>query len=283
MMEQHALQTLHALFEQHTYQNDETDYWFARDLMGLLGYQRWENFQKVVQKAMVACEVSKNKVLDHFRDVTKMVEIGSKTSRPVEDMILSRYACYLIAQNGDPKKEEIAFAMTYFATKTRAFELIEKRMDEFERLQARNQLKESEKQLASVLFQHGQTGESVSRIKSKGDKTLFGGYSTAEMKKKLSIAEKWSLADFLPAITIKAKDFANEITAFNVKKENLQSETGITTEHVKNNKDVRKLLLNRGIHPEELPAEVDIQQLEKKLKKETKQLGKESAIAEVDL
>ncbi|MEB3207062.1 MAG: DNA damage-inducible protein D [Vampirovibrionales bacterium] len=271
-MDKQQLVTLHTAFEDCAYENDSVEYWFARDLLERLGYARWENFIKVIEKAKTACQTAGATVTDHFRDVTKMVKIGSGAERETDDITLTRYACYLIAQNGDPKKEQIAFAMTYFAVQTRKIELIEQRLNEWERLQARNQLKESNKQLSGVLFEHGVDSKTFATIKSKGDQALFGGNSTAMMKKRLAIPEKRPLDDFLPTITLKAKDFANEITSFNVKKDNLRTETKITNEHVKNNSEVRKLLLQRGIRPEELPAEDDIQKLERQLKQDEKKL-----------
>ena len=271
-MDKQQLVTLHTAFEQCAYENEGVEYWLARDLMEPLGYARWENFSKVIEKAKTACETSGATVTDHFRDVTKMVTIGSGAERETDDITLTRYACYLIAQNGDPKKEPIAFAMTYFAVQTRKIELIEKRLDEWERLQARNQLKESNKQLSGVLFEHGVDSKTFATIKSKGDQALFGGNSTAMMKKRLAIPDKRALDDFLPTITLKAKDFANEITSFNVKKDNLRTEAKITNEHVKNNTKVRTLLLERGIKPEALPAETDIQKLEREWKRDEKKL-----------
>lgn len=271
-MEKQQIVKLHGLFEESAYEKDGQEYWFARDLMKLLGYSQWKNFVQVVEKAKIACKNASQQIEDHFSDVGKMVEIGSGTERTIEDIVLTRYACYLVAQNGDPRKEEIAFAMTYFAVQTRKLELIEQRLLDWERLQARNQLKESDKLLSGVLFEHGQDGPAISRIKSRGDTALFGGNSTAEMKKKLGVPDKKPLADYLPTITIKAKDFVNEITSFNVKKENMHSETQISQEHVRNNTDVRSLLADRGIRPEDLPAERDVTLLEREVKSQEKLL-----------
>jgi DNA-damage-inducible protein D len=273
-MKQDIVIKLFKSFEDTSHNEDSIEYWLAREIQELLGYSRWENFDKVIDKAKTACENAGQVCNDHFRDVTKMVELGSKSQRPVEDIMLTRYACYLIAQNGDPRKEEIAFAMSYFATQTRKQELIEQRLKEYERLQAREKLTNSEKQLSGILYQRGIDNYGFGRIKSKGDQALFGGYTTSDMKIRLGIAENRPLADFLPTITIKAKDFANEITNFNIKRDDLRGEGSITTEHVKNNSDVRKLLDERGIRPELLPAEEDLKKIERKVKAEDKKLIK---------
>src|SRR3989338_6242897 len=273
-MKKELIVRLHGEFEQHAHSENEVDYWYARDLQILLGYERWENFCKVVDKAKNACFNSKNAIGDHFLDVTKMVTIGSGAPRNIDDIKLTRYACYLIAQNGDPRKNEIAFAQTYFAVQTRKQEIIEQRLAEVERLQAREKLSNSEKQLSGVLFERGVDGQGFARIRSKGDQALFGGHTTQMMKTKLGIPENRPLADFLPTITIKAKDFANEITNFNVMRDDLRSEPSITQEHVKNNKDVRELLGRSKIRPENLPPVEDVKKIERKLASERKKLPK---------
>jgi DNA-damage-inducible protein D len=197
-----------------------------------------------------------------------MVILGSEGVREIPDVVLSRYACYLIAQNGDPRKEPIAFAQTYFAIQTRKQEILEKRIEEYERLEARKKLTQTEKELSATLYEHGVDDQGFARIRSKGDEALFGGYTTIAMKKKLGVPGARPLADFLPTITIKAKDFAGEITHFNVKKDNLQGEKQITKEHEKNNLDVRQVLAKSKIYPEELPAEEDVKKLERRIKKQ---------------
>jgi DNA-damage-inducible protein D len=241
----------------------------------LLGYARWENFAQVVERAITSCETAGFDPRDHFRDVTKMVDLGSGSQREIADIALTRYACYLIAQNGDPAKDQIAFAQTYFAVQTRKQEIIEQRLAEAERVNARKKLTTSEKELSGIIFDRLGNNESFGLIRSKGDRALFGGRTTQEMKDKLKVPTGRPLADFLPTITIKAKDFANEITNFNIKERSLKTENGITDEHVRNNKDVRKLLVDRGIVPEKLPPAEDVKKVERRLVSEQKKLPKQ--------
>jgi DNA-damage-inducible protein D len=252
-----------------------TEFWCARDLQMLLGYTQWRNFKPVIDKAITACEKAGYEPKDHFAHIRKMVDLGSGAKREIDDIALTRYACYLIAQNGDPSKEQIAFAQTYFAVQTRKQELIEQRLAEAERVGARKRLTHSEKELSGIIFDRLGNNESFAFIRSKGDKALFGGNTTQDMKYRLGVPKNRPLADFLPTITIKAKDFANEITNFNIKQHVLRTEPGITDEHVKNNRDVRKLLSDRGIIPEALPFAEDVKKVERRLKSEQKKLPKQ--------
>lgn len=273
-MKKELIVELHASFEHclRTETDSGTEFWLARDLQTLLGYSRWENFARVIEKARTACANSGYDPEDHFLETTKMVDLGSSAQREIDDVMLSRYACYLIAQNGDPSKAPVAFAQTYFAVQTRKMEVIEQRLGEMERLGARRKLTESEKQLSGIIFERLRDNQSFARIRSKGDQALFGGMTTQEMKDRLGVSKSRPLADFLPTITIKAKDFANEITNFNIKKDDLRSEQTISREHVKNNRGVRELLTDRGIVPERLPPAEDIKKIERRLQSEQKKL-----------
>ncbi len=253
--------------------DDGIEFWFARDIQHLLDYSEWRNFTKVINKAKTACETAGHNISDHFVSVNKKVQIGSGTEREIEDIMLTRFACYLIAQNGDPKKEAIAFAQNYFAVQTRKFEIVEQRIKDWERLQARQKLSLSEKELSELIFERTGNDRNFGIIRSKGDQALFG-FTTGQMKKKLGVKSNRPLADFLPVITIKAKDFATEITIFNVKDKDIKSGQQISWEHIRNNKGVRKLLLERGIKPEELPPEEDVKKLERRVKSEDKKFIK---------
>jgi len=274
-MKSDLVKSLTDTFQDHSNTTDNgIEFWFARDIQHLLGYSEWRNFTNVITKAKTSCEASGNNIPDHFVDINKMVNIGSGAQKPVDDIMLTRYACYLIAQNGDPKKEPVAFAQNYFAVQTRKYEIIEQRINDWERLQERGKLSLSEKELSSIIYEQTGSDKNFAIIRSKGDAALFGGKTTQQMKDRLGVPKERALADFLPTITIKAKDFATEITIFNAKDKVLKTEGEISAEHIKNNRGVRKLLLDRGIKPEELPAEEDIKKLERRVKSEEKQIGK---------
>jgi len=260
----------------HSDKSSKIEFWYARELMPLLGYERWENFDKAISRAMDSCETSGIDILNHFREITKMVPLGSGAYRKVKDYMLTRYACYLIAQNGDPKKEKIAFAQGYFAVQTRKQELIEERIALIERTEARIRLRESEKRLSQNIYERGVDDAGFGRIRSKGDRALFGGHSTMEMKAKLGVKDNRPLADFLPTLTIAAKNLATEMTNYNVEEKDLQGELAITGEHVQNNLSVREMLGQRGIKPEELPPSEDIKKLERRVKSQEKKLAEQA-------
>lgn len=263
----HAMTDSFEAHAQHT--EGGVEFWLARELQGLLGYAEWRNFTAVIEKAGTACEGSGHAKTDHFVDVNKMVDIGSGTQREIDDIMLSRYACYLIAQNGDPRKQEIAFAQTYFAVQTRKAELIEERLLDAERISARKKLSATEKELSKVIFEQTGASGDFARIRSKGDQALFGK-STKTMKAVWNVPETRPLADFAPTIILKAKDFATEITIFNSREHGLADETTISDEHVTNNSAVRKTLLERGIRPETLPPSEDVKKVQRRIDSEMK-------------
>ena len=269
-MKTEIVHSLTNTFEAHAQQTESgIEYWLARDIQHLLGYTKWDNFLNVVSKAKTACEVSERAVADHFADVGKTIAMPKGAEKEVPDIMLTRYACYLIAQNGDPKKQEIAFAQTYFAMQTRRAELIEQRLLEAERVQARKKLSVTEKELSSVIFEQTGGNQDFAMIRSKGDQALFGK-STQAMKAQWKVPDNRPLADFAPTIILKAKDFATEITIFNARQHQMDSEAAISKEHITNNEAVRQTLLERGIRPESLPAAEDVKKVERRLASEEK-------------
>ena len=269
-MKKELIQTLTDTFEGHAQQTETgVEYWLARDIQHLLGYAEWRNFGLVISKAKTACEVSGQRVTDHFVHDNKMVDLGSGSQREIDDIMVTRYACYLIAQNGDPRKAEIAFAQTYFAVQTRKAELIEQRMLDGERIHARKKFTETEKELSQVIYEQTGGNQDFALIRSKGDHALFGK-STQAMKAQWKVSDSRPLADFAPTILLKAKDFATEITIFNARQHQMDREGQISKEHITNNQAVRNTLLERGIRPESLPPEEDVKKVERRLQSEDK-------------
>lgn len=275
-MEKQIIIRLTKNFEDYARVKDGIEFWYARDLQKLLGYVEWRKFLGVIKKAKESCKNTKNAINDHFVGADKTIAMPKGATKFIEDIMLTRYACYLIAQNGDPRKDEIAFAQSYFAIQTRKQELLEKRIALKERFDAREKLVKSETELSKLIYERGVDDTGFSRIRSNGDNALFGGNNTKQMKTKLKIPQNRPMADFLPTVTIAAKNFATEITNFNVKKDNLQGEPKITDEHVKNNQRVRNVLLDDNIIPEELLPEKDIKKVERRLKNNEKKFAKVS-------
>ncbi|MCF8352755.1 MAG: DNA damage-inducible protein D [Bacteroidales bacterium] len=275
-MKKEFIQELFQRFEDACYVHEGLECWSARELQEIFNYTDWRNFQKVVEKAAQSCENAGEPTVNHFVDVNKMVDLGSGSKREITDIALTRYACYLVAQNGDPSKPEVAFAQTYFAIQTRKQELIEQRLLDVARVSARNKLSKTEKKLSGIIYERGVNEKSFAIIRSKGDQALFGGKTTQFMKKRLMVPTGRPLADFLPTLTIKAKDFATELTSHNVVERDLKGDRQISKEHIDNNMAVRKMLLERGVKPEELPPAEDIKKIERRLASDEKKVLKEA-------
>lgn len=272
-MKSDEIRDLFSQFEAAASDLEGVECWSARELQGLLGYSKWENFEKVIQKAKNACINAGALIENHFPDIKKMVEIGSKTERAIDDIALTRYACYLIAQNGDSKKDKIAFAQNYFAVQTRRAEIVEQRILEYERVKAREKLSQTEKQLSGILYERGVDNQGFAVIRSKGDQALFR-LNTQMLKRKMGVPDSRPVADFLPTISIKAKDLAAEMTGLNVQNKDLKGQTKIEKEHIDNNLAVRNMLTQRGIVPENLPAAEDVKKLQRKLDGDEKKILK---------
>lgn len=269
-MKKETIHTLTSSFESHAKKTEDgAEFWFARDLQKLLGYSKWDNFLNIISKAKLSCEGAKHKASEHFADIGKTIEMPNGAEKSIDDIMLTRYACYLTAQNGDPSKPEIAFAQTYFAIQTRRAELIEQRLLETERVLARKKLSETEKELSKVIFQQTGNDKNFAVIRSKGDHALFKK-TTQEMKEVWAVPATRPLADYAPTIILKAKDFASEITVFNARQHNMREESKISDEHVTNNKAVRNTMLERGITPENLSAAEDVKKVERRLSSEKK-------------
>ena len=271
-MDSKKIEELKKAFEGAAQEHEAVAFWMARDLQKLLGYANWQNFEKVVAKARIACEKAGEELSAHFIEVDKMVKLGQGTERAVADIMLTRYACYLVAQNGDPRKDAIAFAQSYFAIQTRKQELLEERIKLNERIRARKKLTAEEKELSKLIYEKGVDQQGFARIRSKGDQALFGGFSTGQMKLRMAIPKNRPLADFLPEITITAKTLATQLTNFNTRQHGLHGEEDITHEHVTNNRSIRDMLIERGVKPEDLPPEEDIKKLERKIKRADEEL-----------
>lgn len=275
-MKKELIEQLFQKFENASHLYNNIECWSARDLQEILNYAKWDNFLKVIEKAKKSCENIGEEVQNHFADIGKLVVLGSGSEREISDIALTRYACYLIAQNGDSSKSEIAFAQTYFAVQTRKQEIIEKRLIDVERVNAREKLSRTEKKLSGIIYERGVDERSFSIIRSKGDQALFGGFTTNDMKKRLNVPQTRPLADFLPTLTIKAKDFATELTSYNVVEKDLNGDSQITNEHIENNLAVRKILGERGIKPENLPALEDVKKVQRKLESDEKKILKQT-------
>jgi len=275
-MEQLIIKTLTSSFEEHAQNQEGVEFWYARDLQKLLEYEQWRNFLKVINKAQKSCENTDSSVSEHFADVSKTIAMPKGASKEIEDILLTRYACYLIAQNADPQKQSVAFAQSYFALQTRRQELIEERIKLAERLEARRRLTASETKLSKLIYERGVDARGFGRIRSKGDKALFGGLTTREMKNRLGVPKSRALSDFTPSVTVLAKALATEMTNMNIQGKDLQGEQPISQQHISSNLTIRQALVNENIVPENLPAEEDIKKVQRRVNSQTKKSLRES-------
>lgn len=273
-MKKEQIQQLLQQFENACYDYNGIECWSARELQKIFNYTEWRNFLKAIDKAKISCEASDEAVSHHFVGFNKTIQMPKGAEKQIDDLALTRYACYLVAQNGDVTKPEIAFAQTYFAVQTRKQELIEQRLLDVARVAAREKLSKSEKKLSGIIYERGIDNKGFAIIRSKGDQALFGGFSTNDMKRKLQVPSTRPLADFLPTLTIKAKDFATELTSHNVIEKDLKGEQQIGKEHIDNNLAVRKILHERGVKPEQLPPSEDIKKLQRRIESEEKKVIK---------
>ncbi len=250
------------------------EFWSARDLMPMLGYTKWQKFTEVIERAKAACKLSGQNIDDHVTGAGKMIATGKGATRKIEDFFLTRYAFYLIAQNGDPRKPEIALAQTYFATQTRKQELLEQRDMESKRLDARAKLRETESKIESTVYERGiKYPVEFATFKNKHIEALYGGISASQLKKIRKIPPKRSLADFDSHVELKAKDFALAMTDHNIKEKDIRGKEAMNTEVVKNSRETRQALLNRGIKPEHIKPEEDLKLVESRKNKEAKRIA----------